>query len=54
MPYTIQDLVTAENAAAYNDTMDKWLFAHDLLDQHSIPSTGANIDALETLLEKAA
>lgn len=51
---TVQDLATAENVAAYNATMDKWVFAHDTLDAAGIPSTAANIDALETLLEQAA
>lgn len=50
----IREIVTPENVAAYHDTMDKWVFAHDKLDAYSIPSTEANIDALETLLEEAA
>ncbi len=50
----IQDLVTPENVEAYNATPDKWLFAHDELDAAGIPSTAANIDALETALEKVA
>lgn len=50
----IRALVTIESAAAYHDTMDKWLFAHDELDAAGIPSTEANIDALETALEGMA
>lgn len=50
----MHDLITAVNVDAYHDTMDKWLFAHDLLDAHDIPSTEANIDALETALENVA
>ena len=47
----MHNLVTAENAEAYHATADKWLFAHDLLDAEGIPSTEANIDALETALD---
>ena len=54
MTHNINDLVTPENVEAYNATMDKWVFAHDTLDAEGIPSTEANIDALETLLEQAA
>ena len=50
----IRDLVTTENVEAYHATPDKWLFAHDELDAAGIPSTAANIDALETALEAAA
>ncbi len=51
---SIRDLVTTENAEAYHATADKWLFAHDALDAAGIPSTEANIDALETALENVA
>jgi hypothetical protein len=48
---SIHDLVTPENVEAYHATPDKWLFAHDELDAAGIPSTAANIDALETALD---
>lgn len=51
--FDIRHLVTPKSVEAYHATMDKWLFAHDELDAAGIPSTGANIDALETALESA-
>jgi hypothetical protein len=51
---TIKHLVTTANVDAYHATTDKWLFAHDLLDANEIPSTDANIDALETALDDYA
>lgn len=54
MTYEIRQLVTTANVDAYHATADKWLFAHDLLDAEGIPSTEANIDALETALENVA
>lgn len=50
----IRALVTTESAEAYHATADKWLFAHNELDAAGIPSTEANIDALETALENVA
>lgn len=54
MTHNINDLVTPENVEAYNATIDKWVFAHDTLDAEGIPSTAANINLFETLLEQAA
>jgi hypothetical protein len=49
--FAIHDLVTPDSVEAYHATADKWLFAHDELDAAGIPSTEANIDALETALD---
>lgn len=50
----IREAVTPENIKAYRDTIDKWVFAYDTLDAHSIPVSERNISILETFLEQAA
>ena len=48
---TPSELATSANVAAYAETTDKWLFVHDLIEEHGFPATDSNIEKLERVLE---